>query len=142
MRLRRRLAAFGIDYLPILPWVILDLATRNPDGSSALANAAGESTVLGTVVVWLTLLLWLANLVWSCRTGRSLGKAVFGGRVVDAVSGSPIGAWRTLGRNAVLWFSSGWAAIASLFRSDRRGFQDLALKAVVVQEARVPVPQR
>jgi uncharacterized RDD family membrane protein YckC len=138
MALRRRFAAFGIDFLPLLPAVVIQAATEQPDGSSALTDAANNTTALGSLVYAMVWVCWLTNLVWAIRTGRSFGKAIFGGRVVDEATGAPIGASRSIGRNVVLWFSGGWAAAASFFRPDRRGLHDLVVRAVVIQEARLP----
>jgi uncharacterized RDD family membrane protein YckC len=138
----RRIAAFGVDFLPALPAAIVGAVTEEPDGSSALMRGPEDYTALGNALYSLMLGLWVINLVWSCRTGRSFGKVVFGARVVDSARGGPIGAWRTMLRNALLWMSIGLAGALSLFRRDNRGLQDFAVRATVVAERRVPVPQR
>jgi uncharacterized RDD family membrane protein YckC len=142
MRLSRRFVALGVDFLPMLPATIIQAVTARPDGSSALSDAANNGTPLGYLVFGAIWVVWLLNFAWTCRTGRSVGKALLGGRVVDVRTGAPIGAWRSIGRNLLLWYSGGLVAAASLFRPDRRGWQDLAVKAIVIQEARPPLPQR
>ncbi len=132
-RLGRRLAAAGIDALPVV--AVLGLSTLllslfpDPLGASIVWIASGLGITAYGLYRW-----------WSYgMRGAGLGARVMGLRLVSMDTGEPIGWWRYVIRMLVLYvaLATGVGGVALLIflalHPRRQGWHDLAVRALVVE---------
>lgn len=133
--LPRRVVSHLIDfYAPLIPMMIV---------SSYAVDELGEP-VPGHEATWgaVQFLFWglvVTQVVASGLTGRTLGRVVMGGRLVDARSGEPIGIWRVLGHSVPLMLLAAVPALGAYRSQERRGFHDDWVHARFVS-TRIPAP--
>jgi uncharacterized RDD family membrane protein YckC len=141
----RRIAAFGIDRLPLVlggAAVVALLLGRLPTGSV-------EDVVLPLAAFWaLSFLYGLGLWWWLATAGLSPGKRLLGMRVVSARTARPIG-WGpaflrqlVLGLVTALTLGVGALVLAAVAARDprRRGWHDRAAGSVVVDERAAQEP--
>lgn len=134
----QRVGGYIIDALLTLPGAILTwlgsaTVTVQPDGTLASSGGSGALVVLGWLVS-------LAIVVWNRwlrggRTGQTVGRQVLNIKMVDAVTGQPIGPGRAFARDLCHILDSlacylGW--LWPIWDSKRQTFADKLMNTVVV----------
>jgi RDD family len=133
--LTRRVVAHLIDfYLPLAPVSIV---------SSYALDDLGEP-LPGYDATWgaVQILFWglvATQVVASGLTGRTVGRLLMGGLLVDAARGEPIGVWRVLGHSLPLMLLGSLPALGAYRSRERRGFHDDWTNARFVS-TRAPAP--
>jgi RDD family len=118
--LSRRVVAHLIDfYLPLAPMMIVSTYAVDDFGEPL----PGHDATWGAV----QFLFWglvATQAVASGLTGRTVGRLLMGGLLVDAVRGEPIGVWRVLGHSLPLMLLCTLPALGAYRSRERRGFHD------------------
>jgi hypothetical protein len=133
--LTRRVVSHLIDfYLPLAPMLIVSTYALDDLGEPLPGHDATWDAV--------QFLFWglvATQVVASGLTGRTVGRLLMGGLLVDAAGGEPIGVWRVLGHSLPLMLLCSLPALGVYRSRERRGFHDDWANARFVS-TRAPAP--
>ncbi|WP_245535333.1 RDD family protein [Segniliparus rotundus] len=134
----QRAGACLIDFLILLPFVVLDEMVKAHMASSGLyAGTSGGAAVASALLMLGLMVVWIWNVVvQQGRTGQTVGKETMKIRLVGASSGEPVGKGRCFARQTAhlldaLPLFTGY--LWPLWDENRQTFADKAARTVVVQ---------
>jgi uncharacterized RDD family membrane protein YckC len=134
------LVPFFLGLVVLIASLPTETGGLNADGTTELVGGSAGGIVTGSLLMLLGGLLsfgiWLWNRVFRMgRTGQSVGKRVVGLRLINPVTGEPIGAGRAFLRevvygvvNQVFYLAFLWM----LWDPNRQTLGDLAVKSSVI----------
>ncbi len=140
-----RLAAFLLDGAMLIPFYIpavIGGALYNDRAATEGTQNIGLGIMIVSYVAGAAFAIW-NQILRQGRTGSSLGKSVLGIGVVSEQTGTPIGGWKTLGRQFLhildqlpCYLGYFWP----LWDDKRQTFADKLMKTIVVRRAKALPP--
>ena len=135
-----------VGIIPVIAGVIVMAASSTPSGYDEYGNwesggASGAGVGIGLLLMFLGMALaigiWIWNRVFKMgNTGQSVGKKMFGLKLINATTGQPIGAGQSFVRelihglaNQVIYLSYLWM----LWDPNRQTLGDMVVKSAVIK---------
>lgn len=139
-----------IGFIPMVIGIVVMAATSTPSsfdpetGSYNSGGPSGAGVAIGLILIFLGIALIFGIWIWNRiirmgRTGQSVGKKMFGLKLIDTTSGQPIGAGQSFIRelihglaNQIVYLSYLWM----LWDANRQTLGDLVAKSTVIKVAK------
>ena len=143
----QRIAPYFIDWLlglvGLIPMVIgiivmaASTTTSVDEYGYPTSEPSGAGVGIGLLLIFLGVALAIGIQIWNRyfkmgRTGQSVGKKMFGLKLVDQVTGQPIGAGKAFLRDFINGLLSPICQMWMLWDANRQTLGDLAVKSSVI----------